>query len=110
MELTEIAKIVIELVVAVASAFFIPWLKAKTGAEQVSDMLRWVEIAVSAAEQLYDAKDGSTKKKYVAAFLEERGYRVNADELDAAIESAVLRLHSELNVAQPVSDASAIGF
>ena len=43
-------------------------------------MLRWVEIAVSAAEQLFDAKNGNAKKQYVVSFLEERGYRVDEED------------------------------
>ena len=96
MELTEIAKVLIELVAAIASLWLIPWLKAKLNAEQMSDMLRGVEIAVGAAEQLYDAKQGGIKKKYVMSFLTERGYRVDEDELNLAIEAAVLRLHKEV--------------
>ena len=96
MELTELVKMLIELVAAVASMWLVPWLKAKCNAEQVADMLRWVEIAVSAAEQLYDAAQGSAKKQYVVSFLEERGYRVDENEVDLAIEAAVLRLHREL--------------
>lgn len=98
MELTELVKMLIELIVAVASMWLVPWLKAKCNAEQVADMLRWVEIAVSAAEQLYDAAQGSAKKQYVVSFLEERGYRVDENEVDLAIEAAVLRLHRELTV------------
>ena len=96
MELTEIVKIAIELIVAIASLWLIPWLRARLNAEQVSDMLRWVEIAVSAAEQLYDAAKGNAKKQYVVSFLEERGYRVDEEELNLAIEAAVLRLHKEI--------------
>ena len=96
MEITIIAKILIELCAAIASLWLIPWLRARLNAEQVSDMLRWVEIAVSAAEQLYDAAQGNAKKQYVVSFLEERGYRVDEEELDLAIEAAVLRLHKEI--------------
>ena len=98
MELTEIIKLAIELIVACASLWLVPWLRAKLNAEQVSDMLRWVEIAVSAAEQLYDAAAGNAKKQYVVSFLEERGYRMDAEELNLAIEAAVLRLHKEITV------------
>ena len=94
MELTEIAKIVIELIVAIASLWLIPWLRARLNAEQVSDMLRWVEIAVSAAEQLYD--DNEYKKKYVLRFLRDKGYDIDLEALDNAIEAAVLRLHKEI--------------
>lgn len=96
MELTEVVKIVIELIVAIASLWFVPWIKAKLSAEQVSDVLRWVEIAVSAAEQLYEASQGSVKKKYVVSFLEERGYHVDETELNLMIEAAVLKLHRGL--------------
>lgn len=96
MELTEVVKIVIELIVAVASLWLVPWIKAKLSAEEIADMLRWVEIAVSAAEQLYDATQGSVKKKYVVSFLEERGYHVDETELNLMIEAAVLKLHRGL--------------
>ena len=96
MELTEIVKIIIELVAATASLWLIPWLRAKLNAEQVSDMLRWVEIAVSAAEQLFDSVQGDAKKNYVLGFLRYKGYEVDAEELDTAIEAAVLRLHKEI--------------
>ena len=98
MEITEIAKIAIELCAAIASLWLIPWLRARLNAEEVSDMLRWVEIAVSAAEQIYDAAQGGIKKKYVMSFLEERGYRIDEGEVDLAIEAAVLKLHKELAV------------
>lgn len=96
MELTEVVKIVIELIVAIASMWLVPWIKAKLSAEQIADMLRWVEIAVSAAEQLYDATQGTIKKKYVVSFLEERGYHVDETELNLMIEAAVLKLHRGL--------------
>ena len=96
MELTEIIKLAIELVVACASLWLIPWLRARLNAEQVTDMLRWVEIAVSAAEQLFDRVDGEDKKMYVKLLLSEKGYDVDTEELDAAIEAAVLRLHKEI--------------
>ena len=96
MELTEIIKLAIELVAAIVSLWLIPWLRAKLNAEQVSDMLRWVEIAVSAAEQLYDDLGGKQKKAYVTSFLRDRGYNVDDEELSLVIEAAVLRLHKEI--------------
>ena len=98
MELTEIIKLAIELVVAIVSLWLVPWLRARLNAEQVSDMLRWVEIAVSAAEQLYDDLGGKQKKAYVMSFLHDRGYAVDEEELSLMIEAAVLRLHKEIAV------------
>ena len=96
MDLTELVKMGIELVIACASLWLVPWLRAKLNAEQVADMLRWVEIAVSAAEQLYDAAQGGQKKLYVLGFLRDRGYDVDEEEIDLAIEAAVLKLHKEI--------------
>ena len=96
MELTEIIKLAIELVVAIASLWLVPWLKAKCNAEQVADMLRWVEIAVSAAEQVFDDLGGKQKKAYVMSYLHDRGYDVDDEDLSLAIEAAVLRLHKEI--------------
>lgn len=96
MELTEVVKIMIELIVAIASLWLVPWIKAKLSAEEIADMLRWVEIAVSAAEQLYDAAQGGAKKLYVIKFLRDKGYSVDSKEVDTAIEAAVLKLHRGL--------------
>ena len=73
-DLTPIFNAVIALVAALVSAFVIPWVKRNTTAQEREDFLRWVEIAVAAAEQLFHATQGAEKKKYVIAFLEEKGF------------------------------------
>lgn len=98
-DLTPIINAVIALVVALISAFAVPWIKRNTAAQDREDFLRWVEIAVSAAEQLFHVTQGTEKKKYVIAFLEGKGYVCSESELNAAIEGAVLRLHRELEAA-----------
>lgn len=95
-DITEIIKGVLYLVLAAASAFVIPWVKARVGNENMSEMLTWVDIAVAAAEQLYDSTQGETKKQYVLRFLESKGFRVDEEELNVSIEAAVNRLHAEL--------------
>lgn len=95
-DLTPIFNALIALVAALISAFLIPWVKRNTSAQDREDFLRWVEIAVAAAEQLFYTTQGPEKKKYVVQFLEEKGYVVSEDELNAAIEGAVLRLHRQL--------------
>ena len=98
-DLTPIFNAVIALVAALVSAFVIPWVKRNTTAQEREDFLRWVEIAVAAAEQLFHATQVAEKKKYVIAFLEEKGFVLSEEELNAAIEGAVLRLHRELEAA-----------
>ena len=54
-----------------------------------------VENAVQAVEQVYKDVDGDTKKSAAIAMaeaaLQARGIKVDLDEIDAAIEAAVLR-------------------
>lgn len=95
-DLTAIFEAIIALVVALISVFVIPWVKSKIGADRMAEFLKWVEIAVAAAEQLYDSIDGDAKKHYVESFLRDKGYSVSTAELDVAIEGAVRKLHAEL--------------
>lgn len=81
---------------ALITAFVIPWLKNKIGAQNMDEFMRWVQIAVAAAEQLYESTDGDGKKAYVVNFLASKGFKVNPEEFDNAIEAAVLKLHNEL--------------
>ena len=91
-DLTPIFNAVIALLAALITAFVIPWLKRKTNAQDREDLLRWVEIAVAAAEQLWDSTQGEEKKKAVMAFLREKGFTFTESEIDSAIEAAVLKL------------------
>lgn len=98
-DLTPIINAMIALVAALITAFVIPWLKRKTTAHDREEMLKWVEIAVAAAQQLYHQLDGQQRKEYVRNYLNSKGYDVNDKDVDNAIEAAVLRLHRELEAA-----------
>lgn len=95
-DLTPIIQAVIALCAVLITTFVIPWVKSKVGEQNTDNMLAWVTIAVQAAEQLYTSTDGAAKKEYVLNFLEEKGFEVDTDEIDLAIESAVLSLHTAL--------------
>lgn len=96
MNITEIVELLFYLVVCLLSVFVIPQLRERLSKDQMEDLLKWVDIAVAAAEQLYDSVDGEAKKNYVLQRLRSRGYTLDADALDTAVEAAVLRLHREL--------------
>jgi len=98
-DLTPIINAFVALIAALISAFLIPWIKRQTSAKDREEMLKWVEIAVAAAEQLFDSTQGEAKKKAVVAFLEEKGFVFTESEIDSAIEAAVLKLHRQLEVA-----------
>ncbi len=96
MNITVIINAVIALIAAVVSTFLIPWIKSKTTAQQREELIAWVKIAVSAAEQIYKGSGrGADKKQYVLDFLAQNGFTVDTDSVNAAIEAAVKQLNSE---------------
>lgn len=95
-DITPIVQAGILLIAAIISAFVIPWIKSKATTEQTSNFLRWVEIAVAAAEQLYESTDGEAKKDYVVNYLRGKGITMNGEDVENAIEAAVIKLHNEL--------------
>ncbi len=94
--ITPIIEAVIALITAVITVFIIPWIRSKTTDAQRQQMIAWVKIAVAAAEQIFSGQGrGEEKKKYVEAFLEEKGFTVDENSINAAIEAAVKQLNSE---------------
>lgn len=92
-DLTPIMEAIIALVVAVITAFVIPWLKGKIDADKLEQIKLWVTVAVEAAEQLYNGTGrGEEKKAYVVKFLQEKGFTLDPDSLDKLIEAVVFNL------------------
>lgn len=92
-DLTPIMEAIIALVVAVITAFVIPWLKGKIDADKLEQIKLWVTVAAEAAEQLYNGTGrGEEKKAYVVKFLQEKGFTIDPDSLDKLIEAAVFNL------------------
>lgn len=97
MDVTKIIEAIITLLVALITAFVIPYIKSKLSANKLTEILEWVKIAVQAAEMIYNESGmGKEKKKFVEAFLTEHNIKVDIEQLDALIESAVLELKKEL--------------
>lgn len=96
-DLTTIMEAVITLIIAVVSAFVIPWLKRRISAEKLAEISEWVQIAVTAAEQIYNGPGrGEEKKAYVLKFLTDKGYTVDMAAIENLIEAAVYELPSKL--------------
>ncbi len=95
-DITSILQTAIALIAALLSSFLIPWLRRNTSAKEREDLLKWVSIAVQAAQQMYYQLEGPERKNYVRSFLTEQGFDVDDQAVDAAIEAAVLELHREL--------------
>lgn len=102
-DLTQIILAVIALIGAILTSFVIPWLKKKVDVENgkltetQSALLKLaINTAVKAAEQLFASEEGLKKKAYVLDILKSQGYEVDQAAINAAIEAAVLDLHSKL--------------
>lgn len=98
-DLTPVINAFIALVAALITAFVIPWIRRNTSAKDREELLKWVEIAVMAAQQLHYQLKGEERKQYVLDFLAQKGYDVSSEEIENAIEAAVLKLHQELEAA-----------
>ena len=96
MDITQLVIGVIGICVLFVTMVILPLARAKFGNENVEEFLRWVKIGVQAAEQIYAITDGEQKKMYVLEFLDSKGYDINEDEVDKAIEAAVLELHTSM--------------
>ena len=64
-DLTPIMEAIIALVVAVITAFVIPWLKGKIDADKLEQIKLWVTVAVEAAEQLYNGTGTRRREKSI---------------------------------------------
>jgi len=95
-DLTNILEIIIALVVAIITAFVIPWIRSRTTAQEREELLAWVDIAVAAAQQLFHQSEGHDRLNYALTFLKDKGYEVDEPAVRNAVEAAVLKLHQQL--------------
>lgn len=94
-DITPIIEAVAALIAVIITAVVIPYIKSKTTTQQQAQINAWVKIAVAAAEQIYKGSGrGEEKKEYVINWLEDRGFTLDEDEVDALIESAVYELNN----------------
>lgn len=98
-DFTPILTAIIALIGAVITYYVIPVLKGKISADQWNEMVKWVTIAVKAAEQLKDAGlITMPKKDFVIAFLKDKGITITDSELDALVEAAVFEINKAKNL------------
>lgn len=98
-DITPIIEAVIGLIAAIVGGVLIPYIRSKTTAEEQKEIAAWVKIAVTAAEQIYKGSGrGEEKKQYVLNWLKEHNITVDAEAIDAMIESAVYELTGEKEV------------
>lgn len=90
-DITGIIEAVLTLILAVVGVAYTYLKKKSTNAEQLD---RWVQIAVSAAEQAYKVGMTDDRKAYALSVLDSKGLTLNWNEVDTMIEAAVNKLPS----------------
>ena len=94
-DLTPIVEAVITLLMALITAFLIPFIKSKVSNEKYAEIMMWVGVAVDAAEMIYTGTGrGAEKKQYVLDFLADKGYKLDVNSIEAMIEAAVLNIQN----------------
>lgn len=92
-DVTQILVLIIELLATVVSVFVIRYLKQKLTAEQLDTLKAVVKTGVYGAEQLFQGTGlGEQKKEYVLNLLKEKGYDIDLEVVNAAIEAEVKAL------------------
>lgn len=94
-DITPLVQAVIVVCSIAITGYLIPWFKRKFNASDTEDFMKWVEIAVLAAEQLYSSTQGDAKKQYVVNFLKQH-YTIDEDIIENAIEGTVKSIHASL--------------
>lgn len=101
MDITPILELVVKLIFTAVTIFLIPKIKkllaAKVAESDQKKIIRWVELAVQAAEEAERSGliDKKAKYQYAKSFLEARGATLDADAMQALIDSTVWELFNQ---------------
>lgn len=85
-DLTGVASALLGLLATLLTAYVLPWLKAKLGAEQYNNTMSIIRILVKAAEKIFTGPGrGGEKLDYVKRELEKRGLTYDESKVEAAV-------------------------
>lgn len=91
LDVTSIAEALITLLIAVVGVVYTYLRNKSNNADQLD---RWVQIAVSAAEQAYKTGITDDRKAYAQDVLAKQGLKLDWNKVDDMIEAAVNQLPS----------------
>ena len=98
-DLTPIFQAMIALLASIITIKVIPWIQARTTAQQQGMLRAAVSVAVYAAEQLYGTGKGHEKLMYVKGQLARKGFHVDIDEIEAAVKDLSLNQGKSAEIA-----------
>lgn len=109
MDITVILELVVKLIFTLITIFLLPKLKAliseKVAESDQRKIIRWVELAVQAAEEAERAGliDKKAKYTYALDFLEKRGVTFDPDTMQALIDSSCWELFNKFKADSAVA-------
>ena len=89
-DLTPIFQALIALLASLITIKVIPWIQARTTAQQQAVLQSTIKVLVFAAEQLYGAGNGKQKLLYVKSKLKDKGYNIDVDQIEAAVRELMI--------------------
>ena len=85
-DLTDLFKAVLAVLSTLLTGYLIPWLRAKAGKEKQEMVICWIDVAVYAAQQLYETQTISDRLDYAAPWLEEHNITVDRAQIEAGVK------------------------
>ena len=94
-----ILRLVTTLIAAVIACYVVPLMKQTLDKLNNDKLAEFIKMAVYAAQQTLGNEKGSVRKQYVldrvAEWLNDKGVKISADQIDLLIEGAVLTMKTE---------------
>ena len=81
------------LILAIVSAYVIPWIKSKVNQDKLDKIQQYAEYAVRYAEQVYTEDQFKEKKEYVYNYILNKvndiGINMTENDVDVLVEGIV---------------------
>lgn len=85
LDLTDLFQAVLATLAALVTGYLVPWLKAKAGKEKQELTETMIDVAVYAAQQLYETNTISDRLDYACSWLKARGVTVDRAQVEAGV-------------------------
>lgn len=86
LDLTDLFQAALAVLATLITGYLIPWLKAKAGKEKQELTETMIDVAVYAAQQLYETNTISNRLDYACSWLKARGVTVDRAQVEACVK------------------------
>lgn len=93
MDINTILEVIIAVAALLVTAILIPFLRKKKSGQEWQEILNRVEIAVNAAEQIFDYQDNKKKYNYVDKIIASKFPALSVYERQMLIEKTVQEMN-----------------